>query len=245
MDSEGQPCWQSQCMQDCKLGLVSTSKHKTNQSHWHASSQSSKSRFQTPNYSRSLIASDLFYATTDNTPRMSSTPASPRKSQKFKYNRKKDHKNAPSTYNFPGLAMCSSNLKINQICYNAVVPSSYALYSKPRKSLPAICEDLVPTTHQSMVIYQYMCHCDCQYLGQTSLRFQDSINQHILKSIRNNRKPIKILPKRNCKEKINRPKSPECDSAIGLHLKAMYFSHGKMVVFNPFSYLHVSISLWS
>jgi len=47
---------------------------------------------------------------------------------------------------------------------------------------------------------------------------QDRINQHIPKSIRNNQKPTKILPKRNCKEKINTTKPPQCDSAIGLHL---------------------------
>jgi len=41
--------------------------------------------------------------------------------------------------------------------------------------------------------------------GPTLLRLQDKINQHIPKSIRNNQKPTKILPKRNCKEKINTP----------------------------------------
>jgi len=69
-----------------------------------------------------------------------------------------------------------------------------------------------------MVVYQYVCRCDCQYMGRTSLRLQDRINQHILKSICNNKKPIKILPKRNCKEKINTTKPLQCDSAIGLHL---------------------------
>jgi len=42
--------------------------------------------------------------------------------------------------------------------------------------------------------------------------------EEIPKSIRNNQKPTKILPKRNCKEKINTNKPPQCDSAIGLHL---------------------------
>jgi len=40
----------------------------------------------------------------------------------------------------------------------------------------------------------------------------------IQKSIRNNQKPTKIFPKRNCKEKINTIKPPQCDLAIGLHL---------------------------
>jgi len=53
-----------------------------------------------------LITSDLYYATTD-TQRISSTPAaSPKKSHNFKNNRKKDHKNAPSTYVFPESATC-------------------------------------------------------------------------------------------------------------------------------------------
>jgi len=49
---------------------------------------------------------------------------------------------------------------------------------------------------------------------------QDRINQHISKSIRNNQKPTKILPKQKCKEKINPPKSPQCNSAIGSGVEA-------------------------
>jgi len=77
---------------------------------------------------------------------------------------------------------------------------------------------VVPTTQQSMVVYQYVCRCDCRYVSRTSLRLQDRINQHIPKSIQKNQKPTKILPKRNYKEKINTTKLPQCDSAIGLNL---------------------------
>jgi len=56
------------------------------------------------------------------------------------------------------------------------------------------------------------------WASRTLLRLQDRINQHIPKSIRKNQKPNKILPKRNCKEKINTSKTPQCDSAIGLHI---------------------------
>jgi len=70
-----------------------------------------------------------------------------------------------------------------------------------------------------MVVYKYMCRCDCWYEDRTSLRLQDRMNQHISKSIGNNfKKTTKILPKRNCKEQINTLKSPQCDSAIRLHL---------------------------
>ena len=51
--------------------------------------------------------------------------------------------------------------------------------------LPSVCKDVVPTKQQSMVIYQYMCCCDCRYVGCTSQRLQDRIKQHIPKAIRN------------------------------------------------------------
>ena len=35
-----------------------------------------------------------------------------------------------------------------------------------------------------MVVYQYVCRCDCRYVGRTSQRLHDRINQHILKCIR-------------------------------------------------------------
>jgi len=84
--------------------------------------------------------------------------------------------------------------------------------------MPSIYKDHAPITQQSMIVYQYMCRCDCRYVGRTSLRLQDRINQHIPKSIRNNQKPNRILLKRNYKEKINTTKPPQCNSAIGLHL---------------------------
>ena len=75
----------------------------------------------------------------------------------------------------------------------------------------------MPITHQSMVVYQYVCRCDCRCVGRTSLRVQDRINQHFPKSIRNKQNPIKVLPKRNCK--TTTPLNQlDYDSAIGLHL---------------------------
>ena len=67
-----------------------------------------------------------------------------------------------------------------------------------------------------MVVYQYVCHCDCRYVGRTSQRLQDRINQHISRCIRSDKRPTKNLPKRECK--ITTTPSVYCDSAIGLHL---------------------------
>ena len=77
--------------------------------------------------------------------------------------------------------------------------------------------DAVPYTQQSLVIYQYVCRCDSRYVGRTSLRLQERINQHIPQSIRNKEKPTKALPRRNCyvKTPINQL---EWELAIGLHL---------------------------
>ena len=69
-----------------------------------------------------------------------------------------------------------------QNCFRAVDPR---VIFQTRKILPSIYKDAVPITHQSMVVYQYVCRCDCRYVGRTSLRLQDRINQHIPKPIRN------------------------------------------------------------
>ena len=85
-----------------------------------------------------------------------------------------------------------------QNCFRAVDPR---VIFQTRKILPLTYKDAVPITHQSMVAYQYVCvwRCDCRYVGHTSLRLQDKINQHIPKLIRNKENPTKVLPKRNCK----------------------------------------------
>ena len=67
-----------------------------------------------------------------------------------------------------------------------------------------------------MVVYQYVCRCDCQYVGRTSQRLQDRINQHIPRCIRSDKRPTKNLPNQECK--ITGTPSVYCDSAIGQHL---------------------------
>ena len=83
-------------------------------------------------------------------------------------------------------------------CFLAVEPR--VIY-QTCKILPSIHKDAVPTIQQSLVVYQYVCRCVCQYVGRTSSRLQVKITQHILKLIRNKEKPTKVLPKRNCKTK--------------------------------------------
>ena len=59
--------------------------------------------------------------------------------------------------------------------------------------LPTVRKDVVPTKQQSMVVYQYVCRCDCRYVGRTSQRPQDRIKQHIPKAIRNQTQPDRDL----------------------------------------------------
>ena len=72
----------------------------------------------------------------------------------------------------------------------------------------AAYEDVVPTKQQSMVVYQYVCRCDCRYVGRTSKRLHDRIKQHIPKAIRNQAQPNRDLFQSN----------HNSTSAIGQHL---------------------------
>ena len=85
-----------------------------------------------------------------------------------------------------------------------------------RKLQPAIHKGALPSTHQCMVVYQYVCLSNCRYVGCTSQRLHDRIAQYIAKSIRNKSIPSRTLPTRDCKTKIS--SIHNCDSAIGLHL---------------------------
>ena len=83
----------------------------------------------------------------------------------------------------------------------------HAVFST-RKMFPTILKDVVPTKQQSMVVYQYVCRCDCRYVGRTSQRLQDRIKQHIPKAIRNQAQPNHDLFQSN----------HTSTSAIGQHL---------------------------
>ena len=102
-----------------------------------------------------------------------------------------------------------TKIAINR-CYQAVEPR---IIFTTRKILPAIHKDVLPFLQQSMVVYQYVCRCDCQYVGRTSQKLQDRINQHILRCIRSDKRPTKNLLNRECKITIT--PSVYCDFAIG------------------------------
>ena len=65
-------------------------------------------------------------------------------------------------------------------CYFAVEPR---IVYTTRQLLPAAKKNVLPTFHQSNIAYQFLCHCDGQYVGRTSQRLQQRIKQHVPKTI--------------------------------------------------------------
>ena len=99
-------------------------------------------------------------------------------------------------------------------CFRAVEPR--VLFST-RKIFPSIHKDGVPSIQQSMVVYEYVCRCDCRYVDRTSLRLEERINQRVPNFIRRKQQPTKILPERKCKIRSTATHQ-QYGSAIGLHL---------------------------
>ena len=54
-----------------------------------------------------------------------------------------------------------------------------------RQLLPVIKKNVLPSHHHSNVIYQFVCHCDSQYVGRTSQCLEERIEQHVPRSIAN------------------------------------------------------------
>ena len=114
-----------------------------------------------------------------------------------------------------------------QNCYKAVSPH---LVFSSQCMLPAAKNgNVLPANQRSMVIYEYVCHCDNRYVGRTTQRLQKRIKQHVPKAIRQRTSPTQkqgthqSQPKRTqtnrkCKAKSKTQFEPGNDSAIGLHL---------------------------
>ena len=90
-------------------------------------------------------------------------------------------------------------------------------------------KDVLPANQRSMVIYEYVCHCDSRYVARTTQRLQERIKQHVPKAIRqkttltqeqgtHRSQPTKTPPNRKCKAKSKTQFEPESDSGIGQHL---------------------------
>ena len=133
-----------------------------------------------------------------------------RKIEQFKLPPKEGPEQCPVYLKLPWIGNIST--KFENQCKTAVSSCFGAVKLRvafsTRKMLPTVRKDVVPTKQQSMVVYQYVCRCDCRYVGRTSQRLQDRIKQHIPKAIRNQAQT-------NCD--LSQSKHT-CTSAIGQHL---------------------------
>ena len=127
-------------------------------------------------------------------------------------------------------------------CYYAVKPR---VVYKTRVMLPSAKRDCVPTTQKSCVVYEFSCLCEARYVGRTTQRLVDGIEQHVSASIRKKSNTVREQPPRICKKnnsKIN------CESAIGQHLIAnpecakIYIDDNIRIIGQARSSFHLSVS---
>ena len=60
---------------------------------------------------------------------------------------------------------------------------NYALSTPPDNFCLLPKKNVLPTSHQSNIVYQLLCHCDSRYVSRTSQRLQQRIKQQVSKTI--------------------------------------------------------------
>ena len=95
-------------------------------------------------------------------------------------------KKCPVYLRVPWIGKPSTNLEKEvktavESCYGSV---STRLVFTSKHMLPVAHKDVLPAIQKSFVIYEYKCHCDSRYVGQTSQQLQDRIKQHVLQWLR-------------------------------------------------------------
>ena len=100
-------------------------------------------------------------------------------------------------------------------CYFTVEP---CIVYTTRQLLPAAKKDVLLASHQSNIVYQFLCHCDSRYVGRTSQRLQQRIKQHVPKTIlQGHISQDRTTLARSCKA-IRSLRAETSFSAIGQHL---------------------------
>ena len=136
---------------------------------------------------------------------------------RFKQTTKEGPQKCPVYLKLPWIGDSSSHFERNikmsiNNCFGSVQPR---IIFSTRRIWPITHKDVLPTLKQSNVVYQYVCRCDSRYVGRTSQRLQDRINQHVPKFIRNKTVQERRQPERSS---TITTWTPSCDSAIGTHL---------------------------
>ena len=86
---------------------------------------------------------------------------------------------------YVGAASANFSKTIKEAVSRCYVDVPVRIIFKSRPILPAAPKDVLPTHIKSNLIYQYLCHCKSAYVGRTSRRLRERINEHIPKYIKN------------------------------------------------------------
>jgi len=120
----------------------------------------------------------------------------------------------PALLMLPWIGNVSSKFE-NQIskaitsCYYAVKPR--VVYNT-RVMLLSTKEDCILTTQKSCIVYQFLCQYGAQYVGRTTQKLADKIQQHVPTSIRKKGNAAREEPPHTCK---NNKSKITCELAIG------------------------------
>ena len=123
-----------------------------------------------------------------------------------------------------------------QNCSGAVSPR---LIFSSHCMLPAAKKDVLLANQRSMVIYEYVCHCDCRYVGRTTQRLQERIKQLVSKQL--GKKPL-LLRNRDPTD-LNQPEPSQIENAkqkVRLNSNQRAIQPSADICWNPIS-VHATI----
>ena len=111
------------------------------------------------------------------------TATFPKKIAQFSMPKRFGPEKCPMYLRVPWIGKASIGLDKNvktavESCYGSI--TTRVVFTLKRM-LPVARKDFLPTTLKSSIVYEYSCHCDSRYIGQTSQRLQDRIKQHVPK----------------------------------------------------------------
>ena len=143
-----------------------------------------------------------------------------KKMNQFRRSIQSSPKKCPVYHHLPWLGNISMRYeaqtkKAVKRCYFAVEP---CIVYTTRQLLPEAQKNVLPASHQSNIVYQFLCHCDSRCVGRTSQRLQQRIKQHVPKTIlQGHTSEDGSLLAHSCKP-IRNPKVETSFSAIGQNL---------------------------
>ena len=155
-------------------------------------------------------------------------------------------KKCPVYFHLPWLVNTSMRYEMQiktavKRCYFAVEP---CIVYTTTQLLPAPTKNVLSASHQSNIVYQFLCHCDSRYVGRTSQRLQQRIKQHVPKTIlQEHISQDRSTLARSCKQ-ITSFKAETSFSAIGQHFLQNPTCAREYLMITNFLFLPVAVLLF-